>query len=160
MGGHFYRRFSMLYLVKIGSIKNDIFYEVIIKAVSSEQPLNMIQHLFERKYEGLEVKVERIELVPETVVCCAQSYIEDIWVKYTDEEQAMHDEWKTENAQSFELRNDLERLIRERYKKLNYTAICARDDIILETDNEGTLIRHLPLKGDAFLLKVGEGSSI
>jgi hypothetical protein len=150
----------MLYLARIGSMKENIFYELLTKAVSSEKPLCEVKRHFETKYEGLTVRVETVETMPETIFPCGRSYLENIWVAYTDEERKLHEEWKAENAQAYDLRNDLERLIRERYKKLNYTAICNRDDIILETDNDGTLIKHLPIAGEAFLAKVGEGTEV
>jgi hypothetical protein len=150
----------MLYLVRIGSEKSGTFYELLTKAVSSEIGLNHVQQTFEKKYEGLTVKVEKLEIIPETISGCEMSYLENIWVQYTDEERAIHDKWCEQESKSGELKNELERHIRERYKKFNYTAICARNDIQLETDSEGTLIRHLPLKADVFLSKVGEGGSL
>jgi len=57
----------MFYLVKIGSMKGNVFYELTSRAVSSGEQLPDVKSYFEKKYEGLEVKVSRIDAVSETV---------------------------------------------------------------------------------------------
>jgi hypothetical protein len=154
----------MLYLVKVGALKENIFYELLTHAVSSERTLNEVERAFEKRYEGLAVKVEEVESFSEPISHSEKSYLENIWVSYTEEERKLYDDWKAKYIQGEAVKNELERLIRERYRSLNYTAINTRKDIILETSvDEGTLIKYLPLNGRPFCKrweKVGEGTMI
>jgi len=81
-------------------------------------------------------------------------------VRHTPEETALYEKWKERENEALGLLGELHSKIRERYAKLNYTAITIRRDIALDTSHEGTLIRYLPIDGSAFLGMVGSGEEI
>ncbi|GHU30192.1 hypothetical protein FACS1894172_02920 [Spirochaetia bacterium] len=64
------------------------------------------------------------------------------------------------NRELWMLRRDLEHSIRERYRQLRYTDINSRHDIELETGDNGTLIKRLPLYGTAFFKEIEEANEI
>jgi hypothetical protein len=150
----------MIYLVQVGHAKDDTFFPLVSRAVSTELSRYAVLQHFEAVYAGLTVHVASVESLTEPLCAYSKSYLENIRVRYTDEERTLHETWEQQQRQAEQLKADLEQRIRERYRQLNYTAICSRDDILLETSADGTLISHLPLWGAAFLEQVSEGTVV
>jgi hypothetical protein len=153
----------MLYLLRIGKkTRKGGFNEQVIRAVSSDLSCRAVQNHFEKVYQGFEVQVSYLETITEEAPVEEKitSFIKDIPVRYTDEEKALHEKTVLLNRELWQLRRDLEHSIRERYRNLHYTDINNRHDIELETDDDGTMIRRLPLYGTAFFKEVEEANEI
>ena len=156
----------MLYLVKIGrTTRHGGFQELFSMPIQSDSYFSEIENYYKCKYRGFEVSIKQFE---ETIIekldtkDREKNFITGIYVKYTDEEQRIADEYGEKNRETFYLLEKLHQMIRKRYNKYHWVNVNEYEGRIieLETDSNSTIITKLPIYGRAFIQHIGEGKEI
>jgi len=154
-----------LFTVKIGRrTRRGNFEEFASKAVStSNDDVNWthVRNHFQNRYEGFEVivtEVKEIKDITDTILTPpkeAHGSLSDFYIKYTEEEQAIHSEYREVMENATEILNKLHRSIRDRYYKLSY--VDGSRSMYLETTGRETICKRLNIKSQDFFKVVKSG---
>jgi hypothetical protein len=162
---------NMVYLIQVGNYsRRQTFVKLYEKAVVIDDKYTQydIDKYFQDKYEGFSVIVTEIKEV-EPVKDIRHQVNDDEWecqskksperisalkyfkIKYTDDEQKLHNDWENSARTAEKALRELHTAIEKRYMNLFYSDIGNRNSFELDTDFYGTRCKKFSVKADLFI---------